>query len=135
MLELENLFATYKNINGETDLANAYRSLYAIDQNAPVPNIETQIINEQNMANGFMVNVLEQMRYKLGGRQTRLQKANLKLMVKELMGENTGNINAKELADAWRQTAEHLRKRANSFGMKYYQELIGDYHNCMTHCQ
>ena len=118
MLELENLFATYKNINGETDLANAYRSLYAIDQNAPVPNIETQIINEQNMANGFMVNVLEQMRYKLGGRQTRLQKANLKLMVKELMGENTGNINAKELADAWRQTAEHLRKRANSFGMK-----------------
>jgi uncharacterized membrane protein YeaQ/YmgE (transglycosylase-associated protein family) len=65
-----------------------------------------------------MVNVLEQMRYKLGGRQTKLQKANLKLMVKELMGENTGNVNAKQLADAWRETAEHLRKRANSFGMK-----------------
>ena len=116
--EITTLFATYRNANGEIDMANAYRSLYAVDQHALTPNIENQIINEGNKANKFMVNVLEQMRYKLGGRQTKLQKATLRLVVKELMGENTGNVNAKQLADAWRQTAEHLRKRANSFGMK-----------------
>ena len=52
-----------------------------------------------------MAGLLDKMRYKLGGRQSKLQKTNLKLMVKELMGETTGNVNAKQLADAWRETA------------------------------
>ena len=64
--EIMTLFATYRNKNGEIDYANAYRSLYAVDQNVPTPNIETQIINEMNKANKFMVNILDQMRYKLG---------------------------------------------------------------------
>jgi len=65
-----------------------------------------------------MNEVLDQLAYKIGGRQTKLQKTNLKLMIRELMGENTGNQNAKQLAEAWKQTAEHLRKRYNSFGGK-----------------
>ena len=52
--EITTLFATYRNANGEIDMANAYRSLYAVDQHALTPNIENQIINEGNKANKFM---------------------------------------------------------------------------------
>ena len=34
----------------------------------------------------------------------------------------------KELADAWRQAAEHLRKRANYFGMKIKSRILTCFH-------
>lgn len=37
-------------------------------------------------------------------------------MVRELFGEGTGNASARELAGAWRQTAEMLRRRFNAAG-------------------
>ena len=37
-------------------------------------------------------------------------------MVREIMGEKTGNVNASEIAASWKKVAEHLRKRANFFG-------------------
>ena len=52
---------------------------------------------------------MDQIRYGWGGLQSRKQKANKKLMVRELMGERTGNVNAKELAETWKKVAEHLR--------------------------
>ena len=118
MLEIENVFATYKNANGEQDFANAYRALMAQDNLTPLPNIERTVDIERGKAHQLMADLLDKMKYKIGGFQTKNQKANLKLMVKELMGENTSNVNAKQLADAWRQTAEHLRKRFNKFGGK-----------------
>ena len=41
-LELENTFATYKNENGEVDMANAYRAYHAQDNWSYLPNIENQ---------------------------------------------------------------------------------------------
>ena len=116
--EMTTLFATYRNANGEVDIANAYRSMQAHDIVANTPNIERTVDIERGKAHQLMAGLLDKMRYKLGGRQSKLQKTNLKLMVKELMGETTGNVNAKQLADAWRETAEHLRKRFNKFGGK-----------------
>ena len=116
--EMTTLFATYRNKNGEVDIANAYRSMQAHDIVANTPNIERTVDIERGKAHQLMAGLLDKMRYKLGGRQSKLQKTNLKLMVKELMGETTGNVNAKQLADAWRETAEHLRKRFNKFGGK-----------------
>ena len=116
--EINNLFNTYRNINGEVDLANAYRSLMAQDNLNPTPNIERTVDIERGKAHQLMAGLLDQMKYKMGGRQSKLQKTNLKLMVRELMGETTGNVNAKQLASAWIETAEHLRKRFNKFGGK-----------------
>ena len=116
--EILNVFKTYRNINGEVDYANAYRALMAHDNFSNLPNIERIVDIERGKAHRLMANLLDQMKYKMGGRQTKLQKANLKLMVRELMGETTGNKNAKQLADAWKKTAEHLRKRFNYFGGK-----------------
>ena len=118
MLEIENVFATYRNANGEVDYANAYRALMAQDNINPLPNVERAVDIERGKAHQLMADLLDKMKYKIGGFQTKNQKANLKLMVRELMGENTSNLNAKQLADAWRQTAEHLRKRFNKFGGK-----------------
>ena len=112
-----NNFKTYRNVNGEVDYANAYRAKLAQDNNTPLPNIENLQKIERAKATKYMANLLEQMQHKMGGRQTNLQKANLKLMVRELMGETTGNQNARMLADSWKKSSEHLRKRANYFGM------------------
>ena len=116
--EIETLFKTYRNVNGEIDLANAYRSLMAQDNLNPTPNLERTVDIERGKAHQLMANLLDQMKYKMGGRQSKLQKTNLTLMVRELMGENTGNINAKQLSEAWKAAAEHLRKRFNKFGGK-----------------
>jgi hypothetical protein len=44
------------------------------------------------------------------------QKAQLRDIVSELFGRNSGNANARELADSWSQAAEMLRQRFNSAG-------------------
>ena len=111
--EIQNLFNTYRNANGEVDYANAYRAVLAQDNNTPIPNIENLQKIERSSATKYMANLLEQMQHNMGGRQTNQQKANLKLMVQELMGETTGNQNAKMLAQSWIKATDHLRKRSN----------------------
>ena len=118
MNEIENDFATYKNENGEIDMANAYRAYLAQDNWSYKPNIENQTQIEADKAHALMSNLMDQFRYGWGGMQFRKQKANKKLMVRELMGERTGNVNAQELGETWGKVAEYLRKRANYFGMK-----------------
>ena len=118
MNEIENNFATYKNENGEVDMANAYRAMHAHDNWANLPNIERQADIERGKAHQLMANILDQQKYGWGGIKSKRVKTNQQTMTREIFGENTGNANAKELADAWRQAAEHLRKRANYFGMK-----------------
>lgn len=44
------------------------------------------------------------------------KKAELRDIVRELFGEDSGNPNARELADAWTQAAEMLRQRFNAAG-------------------
>ena len=118
MDQIEERLLNYRNSKGEVDVPNAVRSMYAHDNYSSEFSIENLVNIERGKAHALMVQVLDQLAYKIGGRQTKLQKSNLKLMIRELMGENTGNINAKQLAEAWKQTAEHLRKRYNSFGGK-----------------
>lgn len=118
MNEIEFDFKNFRNENGEVDYANAYRAYLAQDNWSYKPNIENQTRIEANKAHSLMEKMMDQMRYGWGGLQSRKQKANKKLMVRELMGERTGNVNAQELAETWKKVAEHLRLRANSYGMK-----------------
>jgi len=118
MDQIQDRLLNYRNSSGEVDLPNATRSIFAHDNYSTEFSIERLVDMERGKAHNLMNGVLDQLAYKMGGRQTKLQKTNLKLMVRELMGENTGNQNAKQLSEAWKQTAEHLRKRFNSFGGK-----------------
>ena len=118
MDQIQDRLLNYRNSKGEVDVPNAVRSMYAHDNYSTEFSIERLVDMERGKAHALMNNILDQLAYKIGGRQTKLQKTNLKLMIRELMGENTGNQNAKQLAEAWKQTAEHLRKRYNSFGGK-----------------
>ena len=108
----------YRNKNGEVDYAEAARSIYANDLFSKEISLEGMVKVELGKAHALMVNVLDELKYKMGGRQNKNQKTNSKLMIKELFGENTGNINAKHLAEAWKKTAEHLRKQFNRYGGK-----------------
>jgi hypothetical protein len=44
------------------------------------------------------------------------QKAQLKNLTREIFGENTGDVSAREMAQAWKTTAETLRKKFNKAG-------------------
>tara|TARA_E500000305_G_scaffold68509_1_gene54618 strand:+ start:829 stop:3345 length:2517 start_codon:yes stop_codon:yes gene_type:complete len=118
MDEFNTHFNTYRNANGEVDYANAYRAKLAQDNISNTPNIERQTDIERGKAHQLMSELLDQFRYGWGGRRSKLQKTNIKIMVREIFGENTGNQNAKDLAKAWKAAAEHLRKRFNYFGGK-----------------
>jgi hypothetical protein len=63
---------------------------------------------------GMMSGILAKHRRNLIG-QVRA-KSDLHDMLRELYGEATGNLNAREMADAWRQTNEMLRSRFNAAG-------------------
>jgi len=83
-LEIENDFVTYRNQNGEVDIANAYRAYHAQDNWSFKPNIENQANIERFKAHQLFAKELDQFRYGWGGTQSRLQKANKKIMVREI---------------------------------------------------
>lgn len=84
------------------------------DEAAPYANVEYRWKRIKQNAMGMMYNILANHRANLAG-QLR-NKADLDLIVRELHGEDTADLNAKELADAWRQTSEMLRQRFNAAG-------------------
>lgn len=65
-------------------------------------------------AHGMMAGILEKHSRNLGGRVR--NRALLQNVVREAFGEETSDLAAKELADAWGQTAEMLRTRFNQAG-------------------
>lgn len=68
----------------------------------------------EGVAFGEMSKILATFRRNLVGEVR--QKAQLKNLVREIFGENTGDASARELAQAWKTTAENLRKRFNRAG-------------------
>lgn len=68
----------------------------------------------RRQAHGMLDGLLAQFRHDALGRVR--NKADLVNVGRELFGEDTGDLNARELADAWRQTGEWLRSRFNAAG-------------------
>lgn len=58
-------------------------------------------------------------------------KAGLENVVREIFGENTGDASAKELAQAWKETADYLKQRANTAGSDI--KTREDWHFQQTH--
>ena len=115
---------SYRNKQGEVDYAEAARGIYDYNYHQPLrESITAQMEIVEGKAHALMVKVMDEMRYKMGGFQTKQQKANMKLMVRELFNEKTGNKLAAELAAGWKAASEYLRKSFNQSGGKIVSRL------------
>ena len=104
----------YKNFRGEADPVAAAIAHFVPDERAKYSNLEKRTQAVKNAATRQLYDVLGTFRKNLIG-STR-KKAQLKDMVREVFGEDTGNANARELAQAWSKAAEYLRQRFNAAG-------------------
>lgn len=104
----------YKNFKGEADPVAAAIAHFVPDERAKYSNLEKRTQAVKNAATRQLYDVLGTFRKNLIG-STR-KKAQLKDMVREVFGEDTGNANARELAQAWSKAAEYLRQRFNAAG-------------------
>ena len=87
----------------------------AHDVNANFANLEKRTATVRNLAFARMDNILGTFRRGLFGSRN---KAKQKNMVREVFGDDTGDVAAKELATAWKETSSYLRVLANDLGMR-----------------
>ena len=95
-------------------IGDAAMALLDQDGKAPYSNVEARRKAILGRSHAMMEGVLARHRRRVTG-QVR-DKAGLKDLVREAFGESTGNLSAKEMADAWARTAEMLRQRFNAAG-------------------
>ncbi len=108
---------THKTPSGARDVASG--ALYLLEHNgeARFESVAGRQDAITGMAHAMMENLLYTFRRgKFGGDLTRHNRAQLPNVVRELFGEDTGDLAAKGLAESWTQTAEWLRTRFNAAG-------------------
>lgn len=103
----------YRNEDGN-DIFKGAEALLTPDQFAKYSNVDQRTDAVRGLATAKFNQVLTTFQKNLIG-NTR-NKATLDDMLNEIFGVNTKNQNAKELAQAWKETAEYLRKRFNAAG-------------------
>lgn len=106
---------SYRNAHGQKDMAAGYRALVDRDEFAPYDNLESRRKQILGRSHSILNGVLATFRRTLLGEPR--NKANLRNMVHEMFGRDTGDVSAKELSKAWDESAEFLRQRANRGGM------------------
>lgn len=89
-------------------------ALIAHDPRAPYSNVEGRRKAVIGQVHRMMDRLLAEHNSNILG-QVR-GKAQLRDMVRELFGENSGSAAARELAGSWRKASEHLRQRFNAAG-------------------
>lgn len=104
----------YRTITGQQDMNKAALAFFEQDATSKHTSIVQLQATIERSATRKMDKFLATFRRDLVGR-TR-NKAQLKNMVREAFGENTGDASAKELALAWKEGSEYLRKRFNAAG-------------------
>ena len=94
----------------------ALQALVSRDPRANFLNIEGVYQSTRKQAFAQMDQILGRYRKGVIG-QTRYS-AELPTLVREVFGQDTGNVPAREMAQAWRIVSDELRKRANAAGMR-----------------
>ncbi|HEY0149848.1 MAG TPA: hypothetical protein VGB70_12705 [Allosphingosinicella sp.] len=102
--------ASYK---GESR-AKAAMALFDHDGRAPYLNVEALRKTVVGRAHAMMDGILARHSRNLVGEVR--DKSGLNDIVRELFGEATGNVSAREMADAFTRTADYLRQRFNAAG-------------------
>ncbi|MCP3730443.1 hypothetical protein M9978_08375 [Sphingomonas sp. MG17] len=92
----------------------AMEAFLAYDGRASYANVEYREEAIRKLALGQLYGLLERHRADLLGNVR--HKSDLLDVVRELFGGDTGNLNAREIAGAWRETADGLRQRFNAAG-------------------
>lgn len=105
---------SYRNARGEEDMAQAATNLIEGDVLSKATSVETRKNAIRGLALSRMNDVLATFRRNLVGSVR--NKAKLRNVIKEAFGEETGDIHARELAQAWSEASEYLRKRFNAAG-------------------
>jgi hypothetical protein len=97
-----------------TNRAHAAQALFDYDQLAPYMNVEALRKVIVGSAHSELTSILVRHRRNLAGQVRHVEE--LDDVVRELFGTKTGNLNAAEMAGAFRQVAEGLRQRFNAAG-------------------
>lgn len=105
---------SYRNLSGQQDFGRAAEALFASDGLARYSNIEFREQAIRNAMTRKLYNVLGNFRRNLIG-QTR-NKAQQENLVRAAFGEQVEDASAREMGEAWVQTAEYGRKRFNAAG-------------------
>ena len=92
----------------------AFAAFLAHDDRAPYDNVEYRLLTIEGQGHAMMEGVLSKFSRNVAG-QVR-HRAELRNVVREAFGESTGDTSAKELAEAWGQSADMLRTRFNEAG-------------------
>ena len=106
--------ASYRGIDGKPNEVEGAYALFEEDQLSTYSSITQREGSVKGEAFGEMERVLGEFRRNIVGEVR--QKATLNNMVREVFGENTGDASARELAKAWKEASELLRKRFNRAG-------------------
>ena len=115
--DITTFMESYRNRKGEIDYGKAAKSLFEQDEQSLAlgfPSIVQRKEAIRNLANTKMNEILVTFSRNLVG--VGRNKAKLRNVVREAFGEDTGDLAAKELAQAWSQTHESLRLRFNAAG-------------------
>jgi hypothetical protein len=94
--------------------AAAATALFTADSRAPYANVERIADMIEGQSHAMMSGLLQRFSRNIVG-QVR-DRATLRNVVREAFGDSTGDLAAKELAEAWGETAEMLRTRFNAAG-------------------
>jgi hypothetical protein len=89
-------------------------ALFDHDERAPYSNVEARRRTIEGQAHAQMADILHRFHRDMLGRVR--HRAELHNVIREAFGEDTGDLAAKQLAQAWMQTAEGLRTRFNAAG-------------------
>ena len=104
----------YKNVKGETDPGAGLLALLDHDELAPFSNLVARSNAIRGRLHARMDEVLSTFRRDLIGRVR--NRAQLENVVREIFGEDSGDVMAKQLAKAWGEASEFARLRFNSAG-------------------
>jgi len=105
---------TYKNVRGEIDPGAGLLALLDQDELAPFSNLVARQNAIRGRLHARMDEVLATFRRDLVGRVR--NRAELENVVREIFGEDTGDVLAKQLAEAWGEASEFGRLRFNAAG-------------------
>jgi hypothetical protein len=124
---------SYRNAQGEEDIAQAATTLIEGDVLSKTTSVETRKQAIRGLALSKMNDVLATFRRNLLGSVR--NKAKLRNVIREAFGEDTGDIHARDLAKAWNEASEYLRKRFNAAGgaiSKMQNWGFPQYHNMLA---
>lgn len=105
---------TFKTVTGIQNKYKAALDLFEQSQTSKFQSVAQIHSVVKNRANSTMNEYLATFKRNIIGETQ--EKAKLKNLIREIFGEDTGDISARQMMEGWKASAEYLRKRFNAAG-------------------